>query len=108
MLPPVTARPRPWPPAGLAGEHGFVDVRVALLQHAVGRNALARAHHQPVAGQHFGQRQVGLAAVRSSTCAVSGRSACSARIAVVVWRLARASSHLPSSTSVITTAEASK
>ena len=37
-----------------------------------------------------------------------GRSACSARIAAVVCRLARASSHLPSSTSVITTAEASK
>ena len=29
-------------------------------------------------------------------------------MAEVVWRLARASSHLPSSTSVITTAEASK
>ncbi len=37
----------------------------------------------------------------------SGRSACSARIALVVWRLARASSHLPSNTSVITTAEPS-
>ncbi|MCY1521672.1 hypothetical protein D9M68_564970 [compost metagenome] len=41
-------------------------------------------------------------------CATSGRSCCSARIAEVAWRLARASSHLPSSTSVITTAEASK
>ena len=48
------------------------------------------------------------------SCAVAaharrfGRSAFSARIASVVWRLARASSHLPSSTSVMTTAEASK
>jgi hypothetical protein len=42
------------------------------------------------------------------TRAVSGRSACSARMASVVCRLARASSHLPSITSVITTAEASK
>ena len=37
-------------------------------------------------------------------CATSGRSACSARMALVVWRLARASSHLPSNTRVITTA----
>ncbi len=43
-----------------------------------------------------------------STWANSGRSACSARIAAVVCRLARASSHLPSSTSVTTTADASK
>ena len=43
-----------------------------------------------------------------SKCAVSGRKACNARMAEVVWRLARASSHLPSNTSVITTAEASK
>ena len=42
------------------------------------------------------------------TRAVSGRSALSARIASVVCRLARVSSHLPSSTSVITTADASK
>ena len=45
---------------------------------------------------------------RPSMWATSGRSACSARMAAVVWRLARASSHLPSSTSVTTTAEASK
>ena len=43
-----------------------------------------------------------------SRCATSGRRPCSARIAAVVWCLARASSHLPSSTSVTTTAEASK
>ena len=40
--------------------------------------------------------------------ATSGRRACSARIASVVWRRARASSHLPSSTRVMTTAEPSK
>ena len=39
--------------------------------------------------------------------ATSGRSACSARMALVVWRLARASSHLPSSTRVMTTADPS-
>ena len=43
-----------------------------------------------------------------STRAVAGRNAFSARMASVVWRLARTSSHLPSSTSVITAAEASK
>ena len=42
------------------------------------------------------------------TCASAGRSACSARIAAVVWRLARVSSHLPNITKEITTAEASK
>ena len=42
------------------------------------------------------------------TRAVDGRSACSARIASVVWRLARASSHLPIRMSVMITAEASK
>ena len=42
------------------------------------------------------------------TRATLGRRACSARMASVVWRFARASSHLPSSTSAITTAEASK
>ena len=44
----------------------------------------------------------------STRRAVSGRSAESARMASVVWRLARSSSHLPVRTSVITTAEASK
>ena len=44
----------------------------------------------------------------SIRCASSGRSACRARIAAVVWRLARASSHLPSSTRVTTTAALSK
>ena len=43
-----------------------------------------------------------------STRAVVGRSAFSARRASAVWRLARVSSHLPSSTSVMTAAEASK
>ena len=42
------------------------------------------------------------------TRATWGRRACSARIASPVCRLARPSSHLPSSTRVITTAEASK
>ena len=42
------------------------------------------------------------------TRAVVGRSAFSAVIASAVCRVARASSHLPSSTSVMTTAEASK
>ena len=41
-------------------------------------------------------------------CARAGRKACKARMAEVVWRLARTSSHLPSSTSVITRAEPSK
>ena len=41
-------------------------------------------------------------------CALSGRKACRARMASVVWRLARASSHLPNKTSVMTTAEPSK
>ena len=43
-----------------------------------------------------------------STRAVGARSACKARMAPVVWRLARASRYLPSSTSVMTTADASK
>ena len=38
----------------------------------------------------------------------AGRKACRARMAEVVWRLARASSHLPSRTKVITSAEPSK
>ena len=42
------------------------------------------------------------------TRAVSGRSAFRARMASVVWRLARVSIHLPNSTKVMTTAEASK
>ena len=42
------------------------------------------------------------------TRAVSGRNTCKARIAAAVCRLARASSHLPSNTKVMTTAEASK
>ena len=42
------------------------------------------------------------------TSARSGRSALSARIASVVWRLARASSHLPSSMKVISAAAVSK
>ncbi len=42
------------------------------------------------------------------TRAVAGRNAFSARIASAVCRLARPSSHLPSSTNVITAAEASK
>ena len=42
-----------------------------------------------------------------SRWARSGRRACRARMALVVCRLARASSHLPSSTSVMTTAEPS-
>ena len=46
--------------------------------------------------------------VFDSRCTTSGRRACSARMAAVVCRLARASSHLPSSTSVTTTADASK
>ena len=41
-------------------------------------------------------------------CARAGRKACSARMAEVVWRLARTSNHLPKSTSVITRAEPSK
>ena len=41
------------------------------------------------------------------TCARSGRKACSARMAAVVCTLALVSSHLPSSTSVITTADPS-
>ena len=43
-----------------------------------------------------------------SQCARAGRKACNARMAEVVWRLARTSNHLPSSTSVITRAEPSK
>ena len=38
----------------------------------------------------------------------SGRKACKARMASVVWRLARTSNHLPSMTKVMTTAEPSK
>ena len=45
---------------------------------------------------------------QSIRCATSGRSACSARMAAVVWRLARSSSHLPRRTSVTTTAALSK
>ena len=45
---------------------------------------------------------------QSIKCATSGRSACSARMADVVCRLARSSSHLPSRTSVTTTAALSK
>ena len=43
-----------------------------------------------------------------SQCATSGRSACSAAMACEVWRRARISSHLPSCTSVMTTAALSK
>ena len=43
-----------------------------------------------------------------SRCATSGRRACSARMAAVVWCLARTSSHLPSRTMVMTTADPSK
>ena len=42
------------------------------------------------------------------TRARAGRKACKARMASVVWRLARASNHLPSKTKVMTTAEPSK
>ena len=43
-----------------------------------------------------------------SRCAFSGCNRCSPRMAEVACRLARASSHLPSKTSVMTTADASK
>jgi hypothetical protein len=45
---------------------------------------------------------------RKITCASAGRKACKARMAAVVCRFARVSSHLPNITNEITTAEASK
>ena len=47
-------------------------------------------------------------ALAGSQCATSGRKACKAAIADTVCRRARSSSHLPSCTSVITTAALSK
>jgi hypothetical protein len=47
----------------LAGEHGFVHLRLPLQQHAVHRQALARAHHQAVAHHHLGHGHVHLAAL---------------------------------------------
>ena len=46
---------------GLAGQHGLVYLGVALQNAAVHRNALARAHHQPVARHHLGHRHIHLA-----------------------------------------------
>ena len=91
----------------LAGEQRLVDMAAAFEHHAVDRDALAGPHDDLVADAHLGDRHVALGAVAPHARA-SGRSACSARIASVVCRLARASSHLPSSTSVMTTAADSK
>jgi hypothetical protein len=83
-------------------------VALALGHAAVGGEALAGPHHQPVADAQLRDRDVHIDAVAPHARAVAGCSACSARKACVVWRLARASSCLPSSTSVMTTAPASK
>ena len=44
----------------LAGQHGFIDLRVAFDDHAIHRNALAGAHDQLVAGHHLGNRHIDL------------------------------------------------
>ena len=75
----------------------------------------------PSAGTRSPGRTASLSPARSSStgmsfsapsqsirCATEGRSACSARMAAVVWRLARSSSHLPRRTRVMTTAALSK
>ena len=45
----------------LARQHGFVHLRVALQQHAIDGDALAGAHHQPVAHHHLGHGHIDLA-----------------------------------------------
>ena len=101
--PPVTRSPGALGDGqALAGDERLVDVARALDHLAVDRHALARPHDHELADAHARHGHVALRAVGARTRAVSGRSAASARIASVVCRLARASSHLPSSTSVIT------
>jgi hypothetical protein len=91
----------------LAGDQRFVDLAAAFDDVTVDRDAVAGAHDDEVA-DHDLATGTSTRRRRARTRAVVGRSAFSARMASVVCRLARASSHLPSSTSVMTAAEASK
>ncbi len=45
----------------LARQHRFIHLRLPLGHHAIGRDALARAHHQPVAHHHLGHGHIHLA-----------------------------------------------
>ena len=48
----------------LARQHRFIYLRLPLGHHAIGRNALTGAHHQPVAHHHLGHGHVHLAGFR--------------------------------------------
>src|SRR5574337_85662 len=91
---------------GLGADRGGAYQQRALgVERAAGHLvAAALGHRQALAGD---QRLVDMAAALDHL-AVDRLSALSARIASAVCRLARPSSHLPSSTSVMTVAEASK
>ena len=91
----------------LAGEHRLVHAGGAVEHDTVDRQALARPHDEDVAGQQRIDRHVDQAPSRSMR-AVFGCRRTSASIAAVVPALARFSSSLPISTSVMTAAEASK
>ena len=93
----------------LAGDQRFVDVARAFDHDSPSTgDALARAHDHEVADAHLRDRHVHLDAVAAHARACRAAAPAARGSPSVVWRLARASSHLPSSTSVITTAEASK
>ena len=92
----------------LAGKHRFVNRALALDNHAVGRNAFAGAHAEPIADGNLAQRDVLFVSPSRSRRAVFGASLSSARIAPAVWLRARNSSTCPSSTSAVMTAADSK
>ena len=92
----------------LAGDQRFVDMAAAGDAPRRRRRRARPAARRP--GRPRCTCSTGTSTSTPSRCtrAVAGRSAFSARIASAVCRLARPSSHLPSSTSVMTAAEASK
>ncbi|MCG3190267.1 MAG: hypothetical protein LKCHEGNO_02925 [Burkholderiaceae bacterium] len=109
----LTAPPVTWSPGCLAtGRLSPVisDSSTWLVPSMISPSAGTRSPGRTTRVSPTCSRAVGssTSAPSRSTRAVSGRSACSARIASVVCRLARASSHLPNNTSVITTAADSK
>jgi hypothetical protein len=90
-----------------AGDQRLVDVAVAFITTpSTAMRSPARTTTRSPTTTCASGTSTSPAALR--TRAVSGRKALKARMAAVVCRRARASSHLPSSTRVMTTAELSK
>ena len=90
MLPPVTLLASLGHRQRFASQHRLINL-AGPSSAAICRNAFAGAHRHVIAVEQLADRHVLLGQSCRSGCATSGRNACSARIAVVVRRLARAS-----------------